>query len=864
MLQAILVAVSYSMRHPWRVITIGIAIAALSGAYASQRFEIDTNTNDLISRDLPWRKREIDYQKAFPKNIDLILVVVEAPTPEQSAFASRALAEALSKKPALFRSVEEEGGGPFFAKNRFLFLPLDQLKGAMSKLTEAAPLIKALVRDPSLRGLSRTLIMGLRGAQSEGYPLDAAAPMLDSVAKTLESVAASQSSVFSWEMLVSSETQAISTRRLISVQPVLFTGEVEPGRRASDEITKTAAELKLAEELQAQVRLTGPVPVRDEEFASLKEGAGLNGAITGVTVLVILWLAFRSWRLVLAVAVTLAIGLLTTAGLAFLIGGALSPVSTAFAVLFVGSGADFSVQFNMRYRALRHERGDFSQAMREAVEWVGVPLTLAAAAAAVGFLSFTPTAYTGLAQLGWIAGSGMLIAYLATFSLLPALITVVNPPDEPKQIKQPWLAAVDHFLRRRRAWVIGLIVVLTLAGSFWLRHIQFDFNPVHLESSRLPAVSTYLQLSHDPRMDANAAEVLARSSEEARRIATKLEKLPRVKEASTLDNIVPTQQKQKLDVIGRAKAALGPALNQQRRAEPNDNENVMALLDAAKQLDGIAGEKKTLAAEAVRRLSHDLAQLADGSTAARQRATKAFVDPLEADVEGLRRALDAGPVSRESLPSDLARDWVAPDGRERVDVLPNGDPNNDATIHDFARAVLDAEPMATGQAVSILKWSETMITALIEAAAIATVCIAILLSIALRRIDDMLLTLTPLLVAALVTLEICGMTGFRLNYANIIAFPVLLGIGVAFKIYYVSAWRRGETEFLQSALTRAVFFSALLTGAAFGSLWFSSNPGMSSMGQLLALSLACTLASAVLFQPALMGEPRKQTDGAEA
>ena len=159
--------------------------------------------------------------------------------------------------------------------------------------------------------------MGLRGAQSEGYPLDAAGPMLDLVAKTLESVAASHSPVFFWETLVSSETQAISTRRLISVQPVLFTGEVEPGRRASDEITKTAAQLKLAEELQAQVRLTGPVPVRDEEFASLEEGAGINGAITGVTVLSIFWLAFRSWRLVLAVAVTLAIGLLTTAGLAF-------------------------------------------------------------------------------------------------------------------------------------------------------------------------------------------------------------------------------------------------------------------------------------------------------------------------------------------------------------------------------------------------------------------------------------------------------------------------------------------------------------------------------------------------------------------
>ena len=864
MLWAILVAASYSMRHPWRVIVVAIAIAAVSGAYASQHFAIDTNTNDLISRELPWRKREIAYQKAFPKNLDLILAVVEAPTPEQSAVASRALTEALSNKPALFRSVEEEGGGAFFAKNRFLFLPLDQVKGAMTKLTQAAPLITMLDRDPSLRGLSHTLIVGLRGARSQGYPLDNAAPMLDSVAKTLESVAASQASVFSWETLVSSETQAIATRRLISVQPILFTDEVEPGRPASDEIAKTATQLKLAEDLQARVRLTGPVPVRDEEFASLKEGAGLNGAITGAIVLLILWLAFRSWQLVLAVTVTLAMGLLITAGVAFLIVGALSPVSTAFAVLFVGLGADFSVQLNMRYRALRHEGRDFSQALREAVEWVGIPLTLAAAAAAAGFLSFTPTAYSGLAQLGWIAGAGMLVAYLATFLLAPALMSVVNPPDEPRRIKQPWLAPVDHFLRRRRAWVIGLFVLLTLVGLNWLRYIQFDFNPVHLQSSRLPAVSIYLQLSRDPRMDTNAAAVLARSFEEAKQIAEKLEKLPQVKEARTLDDIVPTQQKQKLHLIGHAKAALKSALNQQRTAEPSDDENVTALLNAAKQLEGIAGEEKTPGAEAARRLSRDLAQLADGAVASRQKATTAFVDPLETDFEGLRQALDAGPVSRESLPGDLVRDWVAPDGRERVDVLPKGDPNDNATIREFARAVLDAEPMATGQAVSILKWSETMITALIEAAAIATACIAVLLSIVLRRIGDMLLTLTPLLVAALVTLEICGITGFRLNYANIIAFPVLLGIGVAFKIYYVSAWRSGETEFLQSALTRAVFFSALLTGAAFGSLWFSSNPGMSSMGRLLALSLACTLTSAVLFQPALMGEPRKQTDGAKS
>jgi uncharacterized protein len=127
----------------------------------------------------------------------------------------------------------------------------------------------------------------------------------------------------------------------------------------------------------------------------------------------------------------------------------------------------------------------------------------------------------------------------------------------------------------------------------------------------------------------------------------------------------------------------------------------------------------------------------------------------------------------------------------------------------------------------------------------------------LRRIRDVLLTLVPLLVAGAVTLEICALTGFALNYANIIALPVLLGIAVAFKIYYVTAWRRGETNFLESALTRAVLFSALMTATAFGSLWLSAHPGTSSMGKLLALSLLCTLASAALFQPALMDPPRK-------
>jgi uncharacterized protein len=152
----------------------------------------------------------------------------------------------------------------------------------------------------------------------------------------------------------------------------------------------------------------------------------------------------------------------------------------------------------------------------------------------------------------------------------------------------------------------------------------------------------------------------------------------------------------------------------------------------------------------------------------------------------------------------------------------------------------------------------TAVRAFVQSGIFALSAIALLLWFALRRVADVLLTLVPLLVAGVVTLELCVILGLPLNFANIIALPLLLGVGVAFKIYYIMAWRAGKTRLLQSTLTRAVVFSAMTTATAFGSLWLSRNPGMSSMGELMALSLVCTMTAAVLFQPALMGPPRQK------
>jgi uncharacterized membrane protein len=277
---------------------------------------------------------------------------------------------------------------------------------------------------------------------------------------------------------------------------------------------------------------------------------------------------------------------------------------------------------------------------------------------------------------------------------------------------------------------------------------------------------------------------------------------------------------------------------------------------AAADLDDAASSHPGPGADAAKRLAGSLSALAAGPPERRARAEQALIPGAVHVLEQTRQAILAAPVTLADLPPEIVNDWVANDGRARVEVFARGDSNDNAVLKRFVDAVTALAPNATGAPVSIQASGRTVVRAFLQAGALALGSIAILLYLALRRVRDVLLTLAPLILAGVVTLEVCGLIDMPLNFANIIALPLLLGVGVAFKIYYVMAWRAGETKLLQSSLTRAVFFSALTTATAFGSLWFSKHPGTSSMGRLMALSLVSTLAAAVLFQPALMGPPR--------
>jgi hopanoid biosynthesis associated RND transporter like protein HpnN len=676
-------------------------------------------------------------------------------------------------------------------------------------------------------------------------------------ADTLEAAESDRPASFSWRALAAGRSPTREdTRRILQVEPVLNFSELQPGHAATELISRLASDLKLRDR-EITIRQTGRIPIDDEEFGALKQSAILNIVISIVGVFAILWLALRSLRIIAAVVVSLGVGLAVSTAVGLVVAGALNVISMAFFVLFIGLGVDFGLQFSVRYRAERHDDPDLRTALVSAARKAGAPLALAAVATAVGFCSFLPTDYRGLAELGEIAGVGMLIAFAAGITVLPALLAIMKPPGEPHPIGFASLAPVDRFLERHRVpVVIGTVLVVGLASPLLL-NLRFDSDPMHLHNATVESVATYYALRRDPATGANAIDIVAPDLDAANATAHRIAGLPQVVQVRTLSTFVPDDQSAKLKLINDAAEALNGALNPPKTiSPPADQDRVKALLTAAHTLAKAAGDDPGAGPDAARRLAALLAKLAYGSALDRDRVERAFAEPLRYTLDFLRTALEPERISHESIPAQIARDWIAADGRARVEVLPKGDPDDSETVRNFVKAVLAVEPGASGPAVELFAAGNTVVRAFIEAAVFALCVIAVLLLIALRRIGDVLLTLAPLVIAGVVTLELCVVLGISLNFANIMALPLLLGIGVAFKIYYILAWRAGLTSLLQSSLTHAVVFSGMTTATAFGSLWLSSDPGTSSMGKLMALALICTMAAAVLFQPALMGPPR--------
>ena len=842
-----------------------LLLTAAAALFFVQNFSMSTATEDMLSEELPFRQLSRELEREFPQRSGLV-VVVEGRSAEHADKAAAALAARLKLNPELFTSVSYLEGNDFFRRNGLLFLSVDALEQLSDRIARAQPFLGALWRDPSLRGLFEMLHLVVREttAADQSPPVDIAT-LLNEITEVATAQAENRPAELSWRRMMSGNVSEERLRRIILVTPAVNAGVLRPAEQAITTLRQFVDELGLHPDQGVRVRLTGPVAINHEELASVTVGMGVASAASLILVIALLIVCFRSPRQTWSCLVTLLVGLILTAALGIGMVGTLNLISVAFAVLFIGLGVDFGIHYALRFRECCETLPDHAESLRNAAVSVGGALALTAGAASISFFSFLPTQYVGLAELGLIAGCGMIVALISTYLLMPAMMTLVKPRfRHAVSWETARRATFAPWVRRHANLVVGIAVLLAVVGLALTPLARFDFDPLHLKDPESESVATLLELMADDPTTAYAITVLADDLTEAAHLAEQAKRIEGVHSARTALSFVPADQEQKLDIIADIAFLIEPALMAPQSNAPTPAEVVAAYHPFREALQDLAAVSQDTTGQAAARLVTALDTLINQSALhpdVLDQLQFRLLGGLPREMVNLRQSLQAEPISLETLPPVLREQWIAADGRARIDIFPQANLylEKDA-IRRFVLSVQDVMPNATGTPVSIYEAGRAVVGAFIQAAVIASVAITVMLLILLRSIKYTLLVFSPLVLAAIFTVATAVLIGMPFNFANVIVLPLLFGLGVAGSLHIVIRERKqgGDAGALSTSTPRAVTFSALTTMASFGSLGLSNHPGTASMGVLLTIAIAASVSCTLLILPAILVLTNKQ------
>jgi hypothetical protein len=851
----------------WRrrgaTVAVWLLLACLSAVAAALWLRVDTNPARMINPDLPFRQ---DYERlirAFPLLDNTFVILVEGPRRREVRTVGRALVESFRARPDLFSHVLAPELSPMFDELGPLWLPLEEVRAMVARLEQAAPMLGLLAERPDLAGLAR-LMEALAGVAGQGR----APPVLSRFLRDLgETVAAATRGVarpLDWQRLglPPEETDNNATHLLaVIVKPVLDFSALDPAAAAMAEARRITRDPETISGHDVRIWLTGEAAMNAEEFSTVTTGAVFAGLLSLAIVTLVIVIGLPVRRLIVPALALIILGLLVNAGFTTLAVGELNMISVAFAVLFIGLGVDYAIHFLLRYaEELALPPHAAPRPLARAAAGTGPALLLAAGTTALAFLAFLPTDFVGMAQLGIIAAGGIIIAFVATLTLLPALLAFMPMPDPPSVSHTLPSGPVRHVLSRLRGlrpYLAAAIMTAGLAGIVLLPQVRFDGDPVNLRDPKAPSVQAFRRLLREDPALVYAISALASDRAAAERLARRLAALPQVKKARTALDLLPRRQPEKLALLrtlrGVVPETLRPPPGIGHEGRLRAMRRLISALHRIKGSDTAPLEIRRAAADLAGRLEAFLAARGNDARALARLEAAIFVRLPEL-LHGLSRLLRAGPVTLDNLDPDLRRHYIAPDGTWRVEAIPAAPLFSTEALRDFARAVRSAVPGATGAPVEIVGAADVVSRAMLAAILLSLVSVIVLVMLATRRLVDALLALAPIVIAASLLLSWTVLADTPFNFANVIVIPLLFGLGVDSAIHYLHRARESTTGAAvdHTSTPRAITISMLTTLGSFGTLWLTPHRGLSSMGELLTVSIVFMLLTTLVVLPQLI------------
>lgn len=900
--------------NPRLVLLAAALLATAAVVFTAMRLEFQSNRNELISEDLPWNQWFIDWQDNFPGAADLVVVIdIQPPpgnpplTPQRQAQAQRlvdALGPALAADPYVEHAVW--GFDPRQVSAAAVqLLPPEAFEQRMNELAQSQPLLAAptpgalvanvvhemragghdLSEEQALEGMLqlRQLIANLGRAITTPVdePIDVQSLLGDNDADP----AADQ-----WQYLVSESGRLY----FITISPRMDHGALNAVEPAVESIRRTVDRLA-ADYPDLEAGLTGIEAVEADETRAATRDSTRSSIVAVVLITIVLILAFHSVRMPLLAMAALLTGIAWAFGFLTLTIGYLQVLSVVFAVILLGLGIEYGILLASNFERHRHEHGDdsrgFLRAMRQTVQTMGPGIVTGAVTTAAAFMTTLFTDFTGVAEMGWIAGWGVLLCLLAMGSVFLALLRLFasrHPDLTP--LGRRWIHLFEErwvlpFTRWPRITAsVGLL--LTVVSVFIaVTQMRFDFDLMKLQAQGVQSVELADRISQDGERSIWVGVSVAADMDEARRRVELLRQyraaMPDGRQPTFgsdfggVGMLVPERQQEKLARMRQVRESLGALLEAAlaERDVPSEAPDVLEQLSSLRRMFGMAWLTSIPDAvrDAMRQVQTEIDAVLEATkalsgeerTARLERLEFAYAQARRGYVAQIDQSLDPRPLELEDFPADLMRSYRDKEGRVVLLVYPQLPPPETGItsaldprfLPHFVHDVEQVDPQITGVAAQVYRSGDLIRKAYVQAGACALVIVFILVLLDFRSVIDALMCLLPVAVGFAVTFAVMWLLGMQVNAANIIVLPLMFGIGVDSGVHVLHRYRQSpeaDPPGLTDGTGKGITVTALCTMIGFGSMLLADHRGIWSLGFVMTLGIGMTLLACWTVLPALL------------
>ncbi|MBY0526187.1 MAG: MMPL family transporter [Gemmataceae bacterium] len=896
--------------RPRAVLVVALLCCAASAYAATFHLQYQTQRSDLISPHKDCQQRWHQYLAEFGDDDDMV-VCVQGGDRKRMELALDSVAARVREQPQLFDRLFYKVDLRGLHNRALLFLPVEQIKSIQDNLQS----MKLLLEFAPISWRSLSLLSLLRETRHRLAQLDMERPLSTSDTQFLMQFLAITRTASAtlddpaeyknpWGALL---TQQPEQKDLMAEPQYFFSGDgglaFLLARPVKEVGSFTAAEKSVAamRRIVAEVKpefpeiefgLTGLPVLETDEMVAAQRDTHIASVLAIGGVLLLFFLVYRSVWYPLLTIVTLLVGTAWAMGWVTLTVGHLNILSATFAVMLIGMG-DYGVLWVMRYEQARQQGMDVRAALLHTTTHVAVGNLTAAATLALAFFAAMFADFKAVAELGWIAGCGVLLCALACFTVLPALCMIFDrrvidaqPDDAEASLRlfsplasapaapRSWLP----WISRHPRWVIGGGIATVLALAAMTLGVRYDHNLLHLQARNLDSVKWEMTLIEHTAGASWHSLSYTSTPEEALALKARYEKLPEVSRVVEVASLVPRDQGHKLEMLRDIQARL-------RRLPPRG----VPIAHSPPDLDEIKQELAGLITwlrPVIKSGRHPVLTELNSSLLALHRrgdpiipwegSLEDFIAQLEFErrvasrlgefderlasdlSEDLHRLLDVSTpaaITLADMPADLRERYIGKNGKWLLRVFARDCLWDFPPLEHFVEQIRTVDPEATGKPFATVEGLRAMKNGFQWAGVYALLAIIAVLFLDFRKPRHTLIALTPLVMGVIMTLGIMGICRLPLNPANMIAFPLILGVGVDNGVHvlhdYLIRRRKGLTS-ISYPIGRGVLVKAMTTMIGFGALMISTQQGLVSLGFILALGVGCCMLTSLVFLPAVL------------